>query len=186
MRARTVADPYDLARFVTAQEGDFERACAELEAGAKRTHWMWYVFPQLQGLGRSAMAERYAIADVGEARAYLNHPVLGPRLRTAVEAAMRSSERDPSRLFGSPDDLKFRSSLTLFAAADPTETVFEDALTAFYGGEADGDTLERLGLPRKPPRRSRRFSSPRRDARAHGCGGQVALDGSVRREKGLG
>ena len=138
---------HDLARFVEAQEGDYETAISELRAGRKRSHWVWYVFPQLDGLGSSATARRYAIRSLDEARAYLAHPVLGPRLVTATRAALSSGESDPNRLFGSPDDLKFRSSMTLFAVADPEEPVFREALDTFYGGDPDGRSLELLGLP---------------------------------------
>lgn len=143
-------DPYDLERFAEAQEGDYGRAIGELSAGRKTTHWIWYVFPQLTGLGRSEMAQRYGIASIEEAREYLAHPILGPRLVRAVEAALGSGERDPHALFGSPDDMKVRSSLTLFAAADPTVDAFRDGLKAFYGGDADPATLEKLGLDGLP------------------------------------
>jgi uncharacterized protein (DUF1810 family) len=112
-----MADPYDLQRFVDAQAGVFETALAELTAGRKRSHWMWFIFPQLRGLGASAMARRYAISDLEEARAYLAHPLLGPRLRASVEAVNQVAARSAHEIFGSPDDLKFRSSMTLFAAA---------------------------------------------------------------------
>ncbi len=137
-------DRFDLARFVTAQARDFDTACAELRAGRKTTHWIWYVFPQLAALGRSATARHYGIASLGEARAYLAHPLLGPRLSRAAEAALGSGERDPHRLFGSPDDLKVRSSLTLFLSADPAHPALQAALDTFYGGEPDPLTLDLL------------------------------------------
>lgn len=140
-------DHHDLERFVEAQEGDYEAALAELRAGRKHTHWIWYVFPQLAGLGSSPTARRYAIASLDEAHAYLAHPVLGPRLVEATTAALSSGETDPHRLFGSPDDLKFRSSMTLFAAADPGQQAFRDALETFYRGEPDSTSLQMLGLP---------------------------------------
>ncbi|WP_108662804.1 DUF1810 domain-containing protein [Acuticoccus kandeliae] len=141
-------DPYDLQRFVDAQAHDFERACAELSEGRKETHWIWYIFPQLRGLGRSSMAERYGIASLAEARAYLDHPTLGPRLEVATKAALGSGETDPNRLFGSPDDMKFRSSMTLFSVADPEIGIFREAIDRFYAGMNDAATLDMLGQPR--------------------------------------
>ena len=138
------ADPHDLQRFVAAQEGVWERALAELRAGAKRSHWMWFVFPQIEGLGHSAMAQRYAISGVEEARAYLAHPLLGPRL-LACTAAMNGHEGKSARaILGQPDDMKFRSSMTLFAAADPGEPAFGEALARYFGGQRDAATLVRL------------------------------------------
>jgi len=144
----TCANPSDLERFVDAQEGVIADALAELRSGRKRGHWMWFVFPQLRGLGRSERARFYGIGSLAEARAFLAHPVLGPRLTEAVASALASGERDPHALFGSPDDMKFRSSLTLFAAADPAAHIFPEALEAFYGGEPDPGTLRLLSLPR--------------------------------------
>lgn len=144
-------DPLD--RFVTAQAGTYDNAVAELRSGAKRSHWMWFVFPQHMALGRSETARRYGIASADEARAYLAHPVLGPRLIAAVEAALASGETDPRRLFGSPDDLKFRSCLTLFLAADPGAATLTRALARFYGGEADGATTAILLQSSPQPRR---------------------------------
>lgn len=136
---------FDLDRFVSAQEAAFARALAELRGGRKRTHWMWFVFPQLAGLGNSPMARRYALGSVREAQAYLAHPLLGQRLAEAVAAAMASGETDARRLFGSPDDMKFSSCLTLFAHAAPEGARFcADALDRFYGGAADERTLEIL------------------------------------------
>lgn len=140
-------DAFDLDRFLSAQESTFADALEELRGGRKRSHWMWFIFPQLRGLGRSERARFYGIGSLEEARAYLGHPVLGPRLIEAVEAALESGEEDPLALFGSPDDMKFRSCLTLFAAADPQARVFRDALDVFYDGEPDSGTLDRLGLP---------------------------------------
>lgn len=113
------ADPFDLARFVSAQAGVFDQAVEELRAGRKRTHWMWFVFPQLRGLGSSSTAQFYGISALDEATAYLQHPVLGPRLELAVSAVQSSPAPSLNVLLGSPDDLKFRSSMTLFAIADP-------------------------------------------------------------------
>jgi uncharacterized protein (DUF1810 family) len=138
-----MADPYELQRFVDAQAGVYETALAELAAGRKRSHWMWFIFPQLRGLGASAMAERYGISGLEEARAYLDHPLLGPRLRACVEAVNRIAARSASEIFGSPDDLKFRSSMTLFAAAEDGP-LFRTALGKYYGGAEDPLTRARL------------------------------------------
>ncbi|HEY9218460.1 MAG TPA: DUF1810 domain-containing protein [Phenylobacterium sp.] len=134
----------DLERFVEAQAGAYDHAIAELRAGEKRSHWMWFVFPQIQGLGRSPMAQRYAIASLDEAQAYLAHPLLGARLRECVEAILAHRDLSAHAIFGMPDDDKLRSSLTLFAAAAPQEPLFGDALDAFFGGELDPLTLARL------------------------------------------
>lgn len=124
-------DPYDLARYVTAQDPVYEQVCAELRAGRKRTHWMWFVFPQMKGLGSSPMAEKYAIGSREEAVAYLEHPVLGPRLRECTELVNRMEGRSLDQIFGYPDDLKFRSSMTLFAGATAENQVFKDALLKY-------------------------------------------------------
>jgi uncharacterized protein (DUF1810 family) len=139
-------DPYDLARFVRAQEDDFARALAEIRAGEKRSHWMWYIFPQLDGLGFSPTAKYYAIKSVQEARAYLEHPVLGPRLLGCAEAAVRVEGRSATAVFGSPDDLKLRSCATLFACVSPPGSVFDRLLDKYYGGKRDGKTLRLLGI----------------------------------------
>jgi len=136
-----MADPYDLDRFVRAQADSFAGAIAELRAGAKRGHWMWFVFPQIAGLGSSAMARAYAIGSLDEARAYLAHPILGARLRDSVAALDGLRERDAARVLGGIDAVKLRSSLTLFAAADPW---FERGLQRWFGGERDQATLIRL------------------------------------------
>ena len=135
---------FDLDRFVTAQDPVYAQLTAELRAGVKRSHWMWFVFPQIAGLGFSAMAQRYAIASLDEARAYLAHPVLGPRLRDCVRLVLDIQGRDAHAIFGSPDDVKFRSSLTLFARAAPDEALFRDALVKYYGGTEDAATLTKL------------------------------------------
>ncbi len=140
----TVDDPHDLARFVAAQESTFERALAELRAGSKRSHWIWFVFPQVAGLGSSSMARRYAIASLDEARAYLAHPLLGPRLRTTTEAVLSHKGRSLAAIFGAPDDLKFRSSMTLFARAGGESEPFAEALRRFSDGMLDAATLRRL------------------------------------------
>ena len=124
-------DAYDLARFVTAQGPVYEQVCAELRAGRKRTHWMWFVFPQLKGLGHSPMAVKYAIGSREEAAAYLEHPVLGPRLRECTELVNRVEGRTLAQIFGYPDDLKFRSSMSLFAGATMENQVFLDALAKY-------------------------------------------------------
>jgi len=143
---RSAGDPYDLGRFVHAQADAFERALAELQRGQKRTHWMWYIFPQLDGLAFSATAKRYAIKSVEEATAYLAHPVLGPRLQQCAEAVLRIEGRSATAILGSPDDLKLRSCATLFAAVSPPGSVFERLLDMYYGGERDAKTLQLLGI----------------------------------------
>lgn len=138
-------DPFDLDRFVMAQAPVYDIALAELIGGRKLTHWMWFVFPQLRGLGRSSMAHRYGIASLDEARAYLAHPVLGPRLRECVTAVLDSGETDPGVIFGSPDDLKFISSMTLFSfAAGEDTSLFAAALAKFGGGSRDARTMALL------------------------------------------
>ena len=138
-------DPHDLNRFVLAQADDYERALAEIRAGRKRSHWMWYIFPQVDGLGFSSMSRRYAIKSLAEARAYLDHPVLGPRLVECTEAALGVEGRSAYEIFGSPDDMKLRSSATLFAAVAPPDSVFARLLDKFYEGERDARTLQLLG-----------------------------------------
>lgn len=139
-------DPHSLQRFVEAQQAVYPQALAELRAGRKRSHWMWFVFPQLQGLGHSETARRYAISGVDEARAYLAHPLLGLRLQDSVLALLQHSDRPVRDIFGAPDDLKFRSSMTLFAAVAEEPALFEQALDAFFDGKPDRLTLQRLGL----------------------------------------
>lgn len=117
------------------------QALAELTAGAKRSHWMWFIFPQFAGLGMSAMAQHYAISGLDEARAYLWHPVLGDRLRTCTAAVNAVTGRTAHQVFGSPDDMKFRSSMTLFGRADPADPTFKEAFTRYYGGVEDSRTL---------------------------------------------
>jgi len=134
----------DLQRFVDAQEPRIADAMAELRAGRKRTHWMWFVFPQLRGLGRSAMASAYGIASLDEARAYLAHPILGPRLRQCTQRVLDVDGRDAHALFGSPDDLKFCSCMRLFAHAAGGRSVFVAALDRFFDGRPDPATLRLL------------------------------------------
>ena len=138
-------DPFDLDRFLMAQAPLYDIALAELIGGRKLTHWMWFIFPQLRGLGRSSMAHRYGIGSLDEARAYLAHPVLGARLRESVTAVLDCGETDPGIIFGSPDDLKFISSMTLFSlAGGEEEAVFTEALAKFSGGGGDERTLTLL------------------------------------------
>jgi uncharacterized protein (DUF1810 family) len=153
-------DPYDLKRYVLAQERVFTSVCAELAAGRKQSHWMWFIFPQLKGLGSSPMAERYAIGSLEEARAYLAHPLLGERLHRCTQLVNRVQGRSAQAIFGYPDYLKFRSCMTLFACA-AAETageafgtpavgtdrgrVFGEALAKYFAGEADPLTRELLG-----------------------------------------
>ncbi len=138
-----MTDP--LHRFVDAQRDSHPIALAELRAGSKRSHWMWYVFPQVAGLGASAMAQTYAIADLAEARAYLAHPLLGARLRESVDALLQHRGRDIAAILGSVDAMKLRSSMTLFeVAAAGAEPRFAAILDGFYAGERDGATLARL------------------------------------------
>ncbi|SFD43429.1 DUF1810 domain-containing protein [Methylobacterium sp. 13MFTsu3.1M2] len=140
-----MSDTYDLGRFVAAQEGVYGRALAELQAGDKRSHWMWFIFPQIAGLGASPMAQRYAIGSLAEAQAYAAHPVLGARLRACTAAVNAVAGHSAHAIFGSPDDLKFRSSMTLFARAVPGEPVFADALARYFDGNPDPRTLAKLG-----------------------------------------
>jgi uncharacterized protein (DUF1810 family) len=139
-------DPYDLNRFVEAQEMNYSDALSELRAGHKCSHWMWYVFPQIAGLGHSAMSARYSIRSQDEARAYLAHPVLGPRLIECAEAILSVRNRSALEILGSPDDLKLRSSATLFAHISLEGSVFHRILDTFYGSEPDPGTLHLLGM----------------------------------------
>lgn len=141
-------DPFKLGRFVDAQQGAFKQALAELAAGAKRTHWMWFIFPQLAGLGSSPAAQFYGIASVEEARSYLAHPLLGPRLKECVEAILPwAGRRTAVQILGTVDALKLRSSMTLFGEIESAGP-FVAALRAFYGGEPDQRTLALLNSPR--------------------------------------
>ncbi len=127
-------DVYDLNRFVRAQEDDYERALAEMSSGQKRTHWMWYIFPQIDGLAFSPTAKRYSIESVEEARAYLEHPILGPRLLTCAEAVVAVEGRSAMEIFGSPDDLKLKSCATLFSCVAPPGSVFDRVLHKVLSG----------------------------------------------------
>ena len=143
-------DPYDLKRFLSAQEGVYERALAELKGGQKRTHWMWYIFPQIDGLGYSPTAKRYSIKSIEEARQYLSHPVLGKRLLECTEAVIALKGGSVSEIFGYPDDLKFKSSMTLFEKIAGPGSVFSLALDRYCHGERDAATLRLLEKPISP------------------------------------
>jgi uncharacterized protein (DUF1810 family) len=136
----------ELQRFVAAQDagGTYDAALHELRDGRKRSHWMWFVFPQIAGLGRSSTAQHYAIADLAEAQAYLAHPVLGPRLLECAHALTELETDDPVDVLGSIDAMKLRSSMTLFARAAPEEPVFREVLDQYFGGELDDATVSRL------------------------------------------
>ncbi|MCP5265730.1 MAG: DUF1810 domain-containing protein [Burkholderiaceae bacterium] len=138
------ADPYDLDRFVRAQADCHARVVDELSAGSKRSHWMWFVFPQIAGLGHSGMARRYAIRDLDEARAYLRHPVLGPRLLACTRLVNEVVGRSAREIFGTPDDLKFCSSMTLFEIVAEADAPFAAAIDKYYAGRRDQATLARL------------------------------------------
>jgi uncharacterized protein (DUF1810 family) len=140
------SDPHNLERFLVAQQPLFARVCAELAAGHKESHWMWFIFPQLRGLGSSPTAQRYALGSLAEARAYLEHPQLGARLRRCTELVNVIEGRTAQEIFGYPDYLKFHSCMTLFAHAATASAPFRDALTRYYGGVEDALTRKLLGL----------------------------------------
>jgi uncharacterized protein (DUF1810 family) len=140
----SVSDPHDLERFVAAQEGMYESALAQLRAGRKTGHWMWFVFPQIRGLGMSAMSQRYAIASLDEARAYLGHPVLGPRLAECARVLTELGGYDAEAIFGGIDAIKLRSSMTLFARASEDDSVYDAVLDQYFGGTPDPQTEARL------------------------------------------
>jgi uncharacterized protein (DUF1810 family) len=137
-------DPFDLNRFVSAQEGVFEVALAELRRGQKRSHWMWFIFPQLAGLGSSSTSKKYAIESLDEARAYLAHPVLGQRLLDSCKAILSVQGRSASEIMGYPDDLKLRSSMTLFALTEGSHPEFRQVMDRYFDGQLDPRTLELL------------------------------------------
>lgn len=139
-----MSDSHDLNRFVEAQRGTDDQALQELQAGRKRSHWMWFIFPQIAGLGSSPMAQRYAISGIDEAQAYLQHPDLGDRLRACTAAVNAVTGRSALEIFGAPDNVKFRSSMTLFARADPAAAEFRTALAAYFDGQEDSRTVEKL------------------------------------------
>lgn len=139
-----VEDIYNLERFVRAQEHVYPRVCDELRAGSKQSHWMWFIFPQIAGLGHSAMSRRYAIASRGEAAAYLAHPLLGPRLRDCARLVDAVNGKDITAIMGSPDDTKLQSSMTLFSLSTKDNADFVAVLEKYYGGAQDSATIERL------------------------------------------
>ncbi len=144
MTSQRTDDPFDLQRFVAAQADTYDAACGELAAGRKRSHWMWLVFPQLAGLGFSPTAQFYGIASRAEALAYWRHPVLGPRLKACAQLVLAAQAPSAHAIFGSPDDFKLRSCMTLFAAMAPEEPVFRAVLDRWFGGEPDPRTTELL------------------------------------------
>ena len=135
---------FDLERFIEAQDPVYATVLAELKAGRKRTHWMWFIFPQIAGLGSSQMAARYAISSADEAADYSAHPVLGKRLRQCAQLVLDHAGEDIGSIFGDPDDRKFHSSMTLFSEVAPDEAVFQDCINEFFDGRFDDATLERL------------------------------------------
>jgi uncharacterized protein (DUF1810 family) len=137
-------DPYDLTRFVLGQEQNYRDALLEIHNGRKRSHWMWYIFPQFEGLGSSPTSRRYAIRSIAEARAYLDHPILGPRLLECAAAALGVTGRSAFEVFGSPDDIKLQSCATLFASVSPSGSVFERLLDRYFGGARDEKTMRLL------------------------------------------
>jgi uncharacterized protein (DUF1810 family) len=142
-------DPHDLKRFMAAQQDVYAQALLEIRSGHKQSHWMWYIFPQYDGLGLSSTSKRYAIKSVAEAEGYLRHPVLGPRLVECAEAAVGIEGRSAIEVFGSPDDMKLRSCATLFAAVAPAGSVFERVLNKFFQGAPDETTLRLMGAAPK-------------------------------------
>ena len=137
-------DPFDLERFVQAQATDYDQALSELRDGEKRSHWMWYIFPQIEGLGHSSISRQYSIKSAAEARAYLDHRILGPRLRECAAVVNAIVGRSAHEIFGSPDDMKLRSSMTLFARVSG-DNVFEQVLGKYFNGQHDNETLRLLG-----------------------------------------
>jgi uncharacterized protein (DUF1810 family) len=137
-------DPHDLGRFVQAQEKNYAQVLTELHSGRKQSHWMWYIFPQFDGLGHSSMSQRYSIKGVAEAEAYLRHPTLGPRLVECCTAALQIEGRSAHEIFGSPDDLKLRSCATLFATVSPAGSAFDRLLDKYFNGSRDDKTLRLL------------------------------------------
>ena len=139
-------DPFCLSRFINAQDEVYDRVLTELKSGAKRTHWMWFIFPQLEGLGHSSTAAYYAIKSIDEAREYLNHPILGTRLRECAKAVLAVEGRSASEIFGYPDDLKFKSSMTLFSCVADPDSLFVRALNKYFQGERDVQSLRVLEM----------------------------------------
>jgi uncharacterized protein (DUF1810 family) len=139
-------DPYNLIRFVEAQQNAYARALSELKSGQKQSHWMWYVFPQIEGLGFSSISKQFSIKSIAEAEAYLKHPILGPRLSECAEATLNVEGRSAYQIFGSPDDMKLRSCVTLFAHISPAGSVFHRLLDKYFEGKRDDKTLQLLGI----------------------------------------
>jgi uncharacterized protein (DUF1810 family) len=139
-------DPYDLNRFVQAQQHDYAQALAEIRSGRKRSHWIWYIFPQFEGLGQSSMSRRYSIKSVAEAEAYLRHPLLGPRLIECCEGVLGVEGRSAREIFGYPDDVKLKSCATLFARVSPAGSVFDRLLDKYFQGARDDKTLRLMGV----------------------------------------
>ena len=146
MNETNKCDTHDLNRFVQAQENVYEQALGEIRSGDKQSHWMWYIFPQFDGLGLSSTSKRYSIKSLAEAKAYLLHPILGPRLMECAEAVVRIEGRSALEIFGSPDDVKLRSCATLFACVSPVGSVFDRLLGKYFHGERDGKTLLLVGI----------------------------------------
>ena len=140
-------DPHDLKRFISAQEGVYERVLSELRGGLKRSHWMWYIFPQIDGLGYSPTTRHYAIKSLEEARQYLSHPVLGARLRECAETVLDVNDRSALDIFGNPDVTKLQSSMTLFSLVAGSNSVFERVLEKYFRGKQDPRTLQVVGKP---------------------------------------
>ena len=143
-------DPFNLSRFMEAQNSDYDSALAEIRGGRKRSHWMWYIFPQFDGLGFSSTSRLYSIKSIAEAEAYLAHPVLGPRLIECAEAALEIQGHSALEIFGSPDDMKLRSCATLFACVSPAGSMFHRLLDKYFQGQRDGKTLQLLGIAANP------------------------------------
>lgn len=143
-----INEQYNLGRFVQAQNETFDKALLEIKQGRKSSHWMWYIFPQFNGLGSSATSQFYSIKTLKEARAYLTHPILGPRLKESVEAALGVEGRSAYEVFGSPDDMKLKSCATLFANISPPDSVFHQLLVKFFEGKPDRVTLKLIGVVR--------------------------------------
>lgn len=148
MTERLVNDPHHLNRFIDAQETNYRSALAEITAGQKASHWMWYIFPQYDGLGFSSTSKHYAIKSLSEARAYRDHLIIGPRLRECVDALLGVTGRSAHQIFGSPGDVKLKSSMTLFAHISPEGSVFEQVLDKYFEGHRDEKTLELVGSGR--------------------------------------
>jgi uncharacterized protein (DUF1810 family) len=138
-------DPHNLIRFVQAQADDYEQALSEIRSGRKQSHWMWYIFPQFDGLGFSSTSKRYAIKTLAEAKAYLAHPILGPRLVECAEAALGVEGKTATQIFGSPDDMKLKSCATLFACVSPVGSVFHRLLDKYFQAERDEKTIQLVG-----------------------------------------